>query len=155
MVISKGAQKTIESETSYSVQDVEAMADYHYDDANLGALISSGSFKTSGMIVAPCSMKSASAIAHAYDANLLVRAADVCLKENRRVVLIPREMPLNTAQIKNLLECSQNGCSIIPPMLTFYNKPTSIEDQITHIVGKALMQFDLDVDGFKPWDGNL
>ena len=155
LVISKGAKKTIESETNYTVADVESLADHCYDDGDLGALISSGSFVTDGMIVAPCSMKSASAIAHAYDANLLVRAADVCLKENRRVVLMPREMPLNKAQIKNLLECAECGCTILPPMLTCYNKPTTIEDQVVHIVGKALMQFGLEKHGFKPWDGQL
>ncbi|WP_165253233.1 UbiX family flavin prenyltransferase [Adlercreutzia sp. ZJ304] len=155
LIISKGAQKTIESETNYSVSDVCALADHNYEDGDLGALVSSGSFRTDGMIVAPCSMKSASAIAHAYDANLLVRAADVCLKENRRVVLMPREMPLNKAQLRNLLECAECGCTILPPMLTFYNKPSTLEEQVHHIVGKALMQFGLDSNKFKPWDGNL
>lgn len=155
LVISKGAKRTIPSETAYTVEEVEALASYHYDDADLGALVSSGSFATDGMIVAPCSMKSASAIAHAYDANLLVRAADVCLKENRRVVLMPREMPLNRAQLRNLLECAEGGCTILPPMLTFYNRPSTMDDQVRHAVGKALMQFGLDHEGFKPWDGRL
>lgn len=153
LVVSEGGIKTIESETSYTLGDVQALADHHYDDANLGARISSGSYMTDGMIVAPCSMKSVSAIANAYDANLLVRAADVCLKENRRVVLLPREMPLNKAHLRNLELCADYGCTIIPPMLTFYNRPTTVQEQVVHIVGKTLMQFGLSIDGFKPWDG--
>lgn len=154
LVISKGAFSTILDETEYSIDDVRSLASCSYDDDNLGAVISSGSFATDGMIVAPCSMKSVSAIANAYDSNLLVRAADVCLKEGRRVVLIPREMPLNKAHLRNLSLCCDEGCAIVPPMLTFYNHPTTIEEQIAHIVGKALMQFGLTSCDFKPWRGN-
>lgn len=152
-VVSKGALVTLKDETGLGKSDVAALADACYDDDDLGALISSGSYSTDGMIVAPCSMKSVSAIANAYDANLLVRAADVCLKENRRVVLIPREMPLNKAHLRNLSLCADAGCCILPPMLTFYNRPTTIEEQVRHVVGKALMQFGLHFDGFKPWTG--
>lgn len=151
LVISKGAFATILDETGYTVDQVRSLADYSYEDDDLGAAISSGSFATDGMIVAPCSMKSVSAIAHAYDANLLVRAADVCLKESRRVVLVPREMPLNKAHLRNLSLCCDEGCIILPPMLTFYNHPTSVEEQVVHIVGKSLMQFGLAHNDFKPW----
>ena len=153
LVVSEGGRRTIESETGLSIEEVCALADHHYDDANLGAAISSGSFVTDGMIVAPCSMKSVSAIAHAYDANLLVRAADVCLKESRRVVLLPREMPLNKTHLRNLTLCADAGCVIIPPMLTFYNHPTTLEDQVRHVAGKALMQFGLQGSGFRAWEG--
>lgn len=154
LVVSKGGMVTIRDETSYTYEEVCALADYSYDDRNLGATISSGSFVTDGMIVCPCSMKSASAIANAYDANLLVRAADVCLKESRRVVLMPREMPLNKAHLRNLSLCADSGCVIIPPMLTFYNSSTTVEEQVTHIVGKALMQFGLSNKGFRAWEGS-
>src|SRR5699024_4529211 len=111
------------------------------------------SFVTSGMVIAPCSMKSLSALAHGYDASLLVRAADVCLKERRSVVLLPREMPLNRTHLKNMLACADAGCCIIPPVLTFYNNSESIGDQIRHIIAKSLMQFGIDVPGFKAWQG--
>lgn len=154
LVVSKGGMVTIRDETPYSYEEVCALADCCYDDRNMGALISSGSFKTEGMVVAPCSMKSLSAIANAYDANLLVRAADVCLKEGRRVVLMPREMPLNKAHLRNMALAADSGCTLIPPMLTFYNKPTSVMDQVHHLVGKALMQFGLEAKGFKAWQGS-
>lgn len=154
LVVSRGGMVTIESETPYSCEDVRALSSYAYDDGDMGALISSGSFVTDGMIIVPCSMKSVSAIANAYDENLLVRAADVCLKEGRKVVLMPREMPLNKAHLRNMALCADEGCVILPPMLTFYNKPTSVDDLVTHVVGKALMQFGLSKDDFKAWSGS-
>ena len=105
------------------------------------------------MAVVPCSMKTLAAIAHGYSDNLLVRAADVCLKENRRVVLMPRETPLSLIHLRNITAAAEAGCAIMPPMLTFYNHPAGMEDQVDHVVGKALMQFGLTPDCFRPWTG--
>ncbi|MDF2524178.1 MAG: pad1 2 [Clostridiales bacterium] len=151
LVISKGAKLTFQLETKLEISEVESMADFVYDNDNLGANISSGSFKTDGMVVIPCSMKTLSAIATGYADNLLVRSADVCLKENRCVVLVPREMPFGKVHVKNMKEASDLGCIIVPPVLTLYNTPQTIEDQINHIIGKILMQFGLDYKNFKAW----
>ena len=153
LVISEGARRNFELETTLNIQEVEKLADFCHDNKNLAAAISSGSFKTDGMIVLPCSMKSLSGIANGYADNLLVRAADVCLKENRRVVLLPREMPLGKIHLKNMLQAAELGCTIIPPMLTFYNNPNNLHDQIMHVIGKLLMQFNLDIKEFKAWQG--
>lgn len=153
LVISDGAKTIFKRETSYSIEEVEALADYTYDNHNLAAAISSGSYRTDGMVILPCSMKTLSGIAHAYDDELLVRAADVCLKENRRVVIVPREMPLNTIHCRNLLTVCEAGYTVIPPMLTFYSDYPTTEDQVDHIIGKILMQFDLEYHRFKPWKG--
>ena len=116
----------------------------------MAAKISSGSYLTDGMIVAPCSMKTLAGIAHGYADNLLVRAADVCLKENRRVVLIPREMPLSLIHLRNLTAAAEAGCAIVPPMPTFYNRPGTVARQVDHVVGKALMQFGIVPACFHP-----
>ena len=121
LVVSEGAKAIFERECDVTVEEVERLADAVYDNRDLAAPISSGSFRTDGMIVAPCSMKSLSAIANAYDDDLLVRAADVSMKEGRKVVLVPREMPLNRAHCRNLLQAAEDGYVILPPMLTFYN----------------------------------
>ena len=105
------------------------------------------------MIVIPCSMKTVSAIANGYGANLLVRAADVCIKESRRVVLVPREMPLSRIHLDNLKKAADYGCILLPPMLTFYNHPTTVKEQVDHIVGKVLMQFGMEHKAFIPWEG--
>lgn len=153
LVVSAAGIKTLESETNHSYEDLCLLSDFVHDDRDMAASISSGSFETEGMIVAPCSMKTLSGIANAYDANLLVRSADVCLKERRKVVLLPREMPLDRAHLKNMLECQAAGCVIMPPVLTFYNHPKTIEEQVDHVVGKALMQFGIHVSSFKAWSG--
>lgn len=153
LIISEGAVKNFELESDIAIEQVKLLADFCYENNNLAASISSGSFKTDGMIVLPCSMKSLSGIANGYADNLLVRAIDVCLKENRRVVLAPREMPLGKVHIKNMLTAQELGCTIIPPMLTFYNNADSLDKQIIHIIGKILMQFDINIKEFKPWQG--
>lgn len=153
LVITDGAIKNFEMETDIDVKNVICEADFNYQDNNLAAAISSGSFKTDGMIVAPCSMKTLSGIVHSYDNNLLVRAADVCLKEGRKVVLLPREMPLNRSHLRNLQTAAEDGCVIIPPMLTFYNKAETLEEQVNHIIGKVLSQFNLLHQKFIPWQG--
>lgn len=151
LIVSDGGKNVIRL-AGLKLADFAALADRRYDDCDLGAPVASGSFQTDGMIVAPCSMKTLSAIATGYAANLLVRAADVCLKENRRVVLVPREMPLGRIHLRNLSAAAEAGCTIVPPMLTFYNSPRSLSDQIDHILGKIFMQFDLDFPHFKPWN---
>ena len=137
LVISRGAEVIFQRETSIDLEELKKLADYTYDVDNLAAAISSGSYRTDGMIILPCSMKTLSGLANAYDEDLIVRAADVCLKENRRVVVVPREMPL----------------VIIPPMLTFYSDYPTAQYQVDHIIGKILMQFDLDYERFQPWKG--
>ncbi len=154
LVVTEGATVIFRQETDITMEDVYALAEVVHDNKNMGASISSGSFKTDGMVVIPCSMKSLSAIANSYDNDLLVRAADVCLKENRRVVIVPREMPMNRTHLRNLLAASEAGYVVIPPVLTFYSHYPTVEDQVNHIIGKVLMQFGLDFKGFKPWMGN-
>lgn len=153
LVISEGAKAVISQETSLDVEEIKALANYCYEDNELGATISSGSFETDGMIVVPCSMKTLSGIANAFDENLTIRAADVCLKERRKLVLVPREMPFNNAHIRNMLTASQDGAVIIPPMMTFYSGAQTVDAQVRHITGKILMQFGLSAEGFRAWAG--
>ena len=151
LVATRDARVTWEIETGRHFDDLIAAADCYYDADEMTAPIASGSFMTDGMVIMPCSMKTLAGIVSGYAENLLQRAADVCLKEGRKVVLVPRETPLGRVHLRNLLEASSLGCAILPPMLTFYNAPQTLEDQIDHIVGKALMQFNLNYDGFRPW----
>lgn len=153
LVVTSGARLTWEMETDLPFPSLEGLAHVVYSDDNMAAAISSGSFVTGGMIVMPCSMKTLSAIAVGYSANLLVRAADVCLKEGRKVVLVPREIPLSKVHLRNLQTASELGCVIVPPMLTFYNMPNSVGEQINHVVGKVLMQFGFVYSKFVPWEG--
>lgn len=153
VVLSRSAERTFELETDIALNKVLEKADYVYENDDFGAKISSGSFVTSGMIVVPCSMKTLSAIAHGSDANLLIRAAGVCLKEERRVVLVAREMPLSTAYLRNMLLAKESGCSVLPPMLTFYNHADTLEMQVNHMIGKILMQFGIESSQFVPWKG--
>ncbi len=153
LVISAKAQECFRYECGIDCAQVRALADYSYDVDNTAAAISSGSFETDGMIIAPCSMKSLAAIANGYSDNLLTRAADVCLKERRKLVLLARETPLSLIHIRNMLTVTEAGAVVLPPMLTFYNSPKSMEDQIDHVLSKALMQFSLTPREFKPWQG--
>ena len=153
LIMSKGAELTFRLETDVEPDEVREAADRCYDEFDLAAAISSGSYETDGMIVMPCSMKSLSAIANAYDENLLVRAADVCLKEGRRVVLVPREMPMGMSHLRNMVTARENGCTIVPPMLTFYNSANTLEEQVSHVIGKVLRQFGLKTSSFRPWEG--
>ena len=151
LVITESARRTWAYEAGSPVSDLEEQAYAVYDQDDMGAVISSGSFMTDGMIVMPCSMKTLAGIVSGYADNILLRAADVCLKEGRKLVLCPREMPLGRVHLRNLLSASELGCTIVPPMLTFYNSPETIADQIDHIVGKVLMQFDIKSEAFVPW----
>ena len=153
LVVSDSAKLSWELETDLPFQRLLDYADEFYDVHNLAAAISSGSYKTDGMIVMPCSMKTLAGIVSGYTDNLLIRAADVCIKENRKVVLCTREMPLSKIHLRNMAAAADLGCTIIPPMLTFYNNPQSLDDQINHVVGKVLMQFGIEHKSFVPWNG--
>jgi 4-hydroxy-3-polyprenylbenzoate decarboxylase len=153
LVLSRYGRLNIELETDYQVKDVEALADVVHNERNQAATISSGSFGVAGMIVAPCSMKTLSAIVHSYADSLLVRAADVCLKERKPLVLMPRETPLHTGHCKLLYEASQLGAIIAPPLPAFYTKPESLDDIVSHSAGRVLDLFDLDTGVLKRWQG--
>ena len=153
LVISGGAERTITDETCHTLQDLFALADMYHDFHNIGASIASGSFKTSGMVIVPCSMKTLAGIACGYSDNLLLRAADVTLKEHRKLVLAVRETPFSSIHLKNMLFLSQNGAIILPPMLTYYNHPKTIEYMTHHFVGKILDQFDVDYPSYRRWEG--
>ena len=153
LVMSPYAKQIIEIETSYSVQYVEQLADVVHGIRDQASSISSGSFRTDGMIIAPCSIKTLSAIANSYADNLLVRAADVTLKEQRKLVLMPRETPLHAGHCKLLYEAAQLGAVIAPPIPAFYDEPVTIDDQVNHSVGRVLDQFGLDLGIVKRWQG--
>lgn len=153
LVISDAAKRNWELETDSDFQAFLNLADKAYDVHNMAAAISSGSFVTDGMIVLPCSMKTLAGIVSGYADNLLLRTVDVCLKENRRVVLCTREMPLSKVHLRNMREAADLGCVILPPVLTFYNGASSVDEQINHVIGKILMQFGLPYQNFVPWSG--
>jgi 4-hydroxy-3-polyprenylbenzoate decarboxylase len=153
LVISNGGKLNISLETDWDVKDVEALADEVHSDQNLAATIASGSFKTSGMVIAPCSMKTLSGVVNSYADTLVVRAADVVMKENRPLVLMPRETPLHAGHCRLLHEAALMGITIAPPMPAFYNDPQSIDDLINHNVGRILDLFDIDNSIVKRWAG--
>jgi len=153
LVISNSARETWAIECDMPISQLETIADVVHSNDNLAAAISSGSFETAGMIVLPCSMKTLAAAANGYSDGLLTRAVDVCLKENRKVVLCPREMPFGKVHLRNMLATSELGCTIIAPLLTFYNHAQNLDEQIEHLIGKIFMQFNLNLDSFKPWEG--
>ncbi|ORM66354.1 hypothetical protein HA45_01350 [Pantoea rodasii] len=151
LVVTKGAEVTRSMETQWQRQEVVDLADEVHSISNLGASISSGSFKTLGMLVAPCSMNSLASIAHGLTSNLLTRAADVILKERRRLVLMVRETPLNLAHIRNMQSVTEMGGIIYPPVPAFYQQPQSVDEMVHHSVARALDLFDLDVANLKRW----
>ncbi len=151
LVMTRTAEVTLAHETRMKVADVRRLADVAYPIGDLAAAISSGSFRTIGMIVAPCSMRSLGEIAHGITSNLLTRAADVILKERRRLVLVTRETPLHTIHLRNLVTVSELGAIVAPPMPAFYNKPKTLDDVIDHTVGRILDLFDLDTGKVKRW----
>ena len=153
LVMSKWAARTLVHETQYSVKDVQRMATESYPIGDQGAAISSGSFITLGMVIAPCSMGSLAAIAHGLGNNLIHRAADVMLKERRKLVLVVRESPLNEIHLENMLKLSRMGVVILPPVPAFYNHPQNLEDLINHTTMRILDQFDIHLDVMNRWDG--
>jgi 4-hydroxy-3-polyprenylbenzoate decarboxylase len=153
LILSKGAKLNIAIETQWQVKDVEALADVVHSDQNLAATIASGSYPTDGMAIVPCSMKTLSGVVNSYADSLLVRAADVVLKEQRRLVLVPRETPLHVGHCRLLLEAAQMGALIVPPMPAFYNDPQSVDEIINHTVGRLLDLFSVDSGLVKRWKG--
>jgi 4-hydroxy-3-polyprenylbenzoate decarboxylase len=153
LVISKWGARTLLHETPFTADYVKALATYTYPDSDQGAAISSGSYVTDGMIIAPCSVRTLAAIAHGQGDNLIHRAADVILKERRKLVLMVREAPFNDIHLENMLKLSRMGVVIIPPVPAFYNNPQSVDDIINHIVMRALDQFGVHVDVMNRWDG--
>jgi flavin prenyltransferase len=151
LVLTEAARRTIELETEMTSDDFEALADVIHRDHDLASAISSGSFLTDGMMVIPCSMKSASSIAYSLNDNLLVRAADVCLKEKRKLVLVIRETPLHLGHLRTLTQLAEIGAVILPPIPAMYAMPQSIDEIIAHTVGKALDQFGIPNELFKRW----
>ena len=151
LVMTRTAEVTLAHETKMKVSDVRRLADVAYPIGDLAAAISSGSFQTMGMIVAPCSMRSLGEIAHGISSNLLTRAADVVLKERRRLVLVARETPLHTIHLRNLVTVSELGAIVAPPIPAFYNKPKTLDDVIDHTVGRLLDLFGLDTGKIKRW----
>lgn len=152
LVLSKAGKMTIQVETPYSVKDVEAMADIVHDVNNVGASISSGSFRTEGMVIAPCSMKSMSGIAHSLGGDLLVRAADVVLKERKKLVLVVRETPLHLGHLEAMASLTRMGGVIFPPVPAFYHRPKTLEEIINQTCTRILDQFEIDVSLFHRWD---
>jgi 4-hydroxy-3-polyprenylbenzoate decarboxylase len=153
LVISNAGKITIAHETSRKLADITSLADFYYSEEKVGEKIASGSFKTLGMIIAPCSMKTMSEIASGVTSNLLTRAADVTLKERRRLVLMVRESPLHLGHLRNMLKLTEMGAIIAPPVPAFYIKPNSLDDIINHSVGKTLDLFDIKLSDFKEWQG--
>jgi 4-hydroxy-3-polyprenylbenzoate decarboxylase len=151
LVISDAAKKNLEIETAFSATDLAAMVHRVYEQGDMGAAISSGSFLTLGMVVIPCSIKTLSGVAHSFNDTLLIRAADVCLKERRKTVLVVRETPLHLGHLKLMARATEMGAIIFPPVPAFYHKPEKIEDIIDHSIGKILDQFSIEHHLFKRW----
>ncbi|MFD0034765.1 UbiX family flavin prenyltransferase [Streptomyces sp. NPDC127172] len=153
LVVSRWARTTLAQETGLSLREVQAMASVCHSPDDQGASISSGSFRVDGMVVVPCSMKTLAAIRTGYGDGLIGRAADVTLKERRRLVLVARETPLSAVHLEHMLELTRMGATVMPPVPAFYNHPTSIADLVDHIVARVLDQLDLDMPAAKRWQG--
>ncbi|MCF8568302.1 UbiX family flavin prenyltransferase [Alicyclobacillus tolerans] len=151
LVMSEWAEKTMQIETSYQPADVKKMASHVYAADNQASRISSGSFRVDGMVIVPCSMKTLAAIRIGFADNLITRAADVILKERKKLVILPRELPLNSIHIENMLTLSHAGAVILPPMLTFYNKPVTLNDAVNHVVARTMDQFGIENELTKRW----
>ncbi len=151
LVLSAAARQTVVAETELSVSDVTALADVVHNDKDIGASLSSGSFRTRGMLIAPCSVKTMGGLANSYDDTLVVRAADVCLKERRRVVLLLRETPLHAGHIDLMQRVTRAGAIVMPPVPAFYHRPQSIDDIVDQTVGRALDLFGIDAGIVKRW----
>lgn len=151
LVITKPAESIIPHETEYSVEDVKKLATKSYDNSDFFAPFASGSFRTSGMVIIPCSMKTLAGIASGYSDNLLLRAADVSLKERRKLVLVTRETPLSYIHIKNMSKVTKAGAIVVPPVLSFYSKPKSVDDMINFVLGKVLDALGVDNELYERW----
>lgn len=153
LVISSGARATITYETDHSPDDVVAMADTVYDDRDLGAAVASGTFLTDGMVIAPCSIKTLSAVANSFNDNLVTRAADVALKESRKLVMVVRETPLHQGHLRLMMMAAKAGAIILPPVPGFYTRPQTIADIVDHTITKVLDQFGIEAGLIERWSG--
>lgn len=153
LIISRLAEETIKLELGIQPEDIHSLADVVYDNNQLGATVASGSYRIAGMIIVPCSMKTLAGIASGYSENLLLRAADVCIKERRKLVVVPRETPLSGIHLRNMLTLDNLGVVVLPAMMTFYHKPDSIQEMVDQLVGKILQKFDIPFERFAPWAG--
>ena len=153
LVISEGARLTIELETEVSLEEVASLASHYHAVGDFSAGIASGTFRTEGMVIAPCSMKTLAGVVSGYSDNLILRAADVTIKERRKLALVARETPLSQVHLSNMHAAAKLGAIILPPVLSFYNRPSTIQEMTRHIVGKILDVFDLDLPEFKRWTG--
>ena len=153
LMISKAGKINIKCETEWKVEDVESLADFTYDISDIGACLAGGSFKTDGMIIAPCTIKTMSALANSYADNLLTRAGDVTLKERRKLVLLVRETPLHIGHLRNMEKLCEMGAIIMPPVPAFYYRPKTIDDIIDHTIGKILDIFGIEHNLFQRWQG--
>ncbi len=154
LILSQGAHLSIKYEApEWSIDDIIKLADVYHDPTNLAASVSSGSFKTDGMVVVPCSMKTLASIAHSYNVDLITRAADVCLKERRKLVVVARETPLHRGHLLNMLAVTDMGGIIMPPIPGFYSQPKTIDDIVDHTVGKILDLLDIENEKFTRWAG--
>jgi 4-hydroxy-3-polyprenylbenzoate decarboxylase len=153
LVVTDAAKTTLQCESELDLDSLYGLADQVYDIRNAGGAIASGSFPNAGMIVIPCSMKTLAGIASGYADNLLLRAADVTMKERRRLVLVVRECPMNAIHLRNMARLAEIGVSIFPLVMTFYKRPETIEDMSAHLVSRVLSNFDIEVPGNHPWEG--
>jgi 4-hydroxy-3-polyprenylbenzoate decarboxylase len=151
LIVTKSARRTIATETDLSLDAVCSLADHVYDDHDIGAAVASGSYRTDGMIIAPCSIKTLSSVANSHDDSLVVRAADVVLKERRTLVLLVRETPLHIGHLHLMVRAAEAGAVLAPPVPAFYNHPETLDDVVTHTAGRVLDLFDLDVPELVRW----
>jgi 4-hydroxy-3-polyprenylbenzoate decarboxylase len=153
LIISRWGERNIYIETNKTLDYVKSLATTYYNNDNMAAATSSGSFRYDGMLIVPCSMKTLSSVANGYEDNLISRSAGVCIKESRRLVIVPRETPLSKIHLENMIKLVETGAIVLPAMPGFYHKPKSIDDLITHIVGKILDQFGIEHNIFRRWGG--
>ena len=151
LVMSRWCSETLQHETDWTAERVAALADFVYDENDLAAAISSGSFQHDGMVIVPCTMKTLASVACGFSHNLIARAADVALKERRNLILVPRESPLSAVHLRNMLTLAELGVCILPPMLSFYQKPDGLSDAVDHIVGRILDQLGIEHSLSKRW----
>lgn len=153
LLMSEWGQRNVKIETDYTVEYVRSLALKAYEDENLAAPVSSGSFRTDGMAVVPCSMKTLASIANGFDDSLVSRAAGVCIKEHRKLVVVPRETPLSKIHLDNMSKLAEAGATILPAMPGFYHRPSTLDELVSHVVGKVLDQFGIEHDLFRRWAG--
>ena len=152
LIMTEWAKKCLTLETDYDFKYVRSLTDHYSDDSNMAASVSSGTHKTDGMIIIPCTMKTLSSIANGYEETLVARAAGVTMKESRKLVVVPRETPLTSIHLENMLKLSRIGVVILPAMPGFYNRPKNVDDVLNHVVGKCLDQFEIEHTLFKRWE---